>query len=565
MTVLSVLPPYPIFFDSNGAALENGYVHIGAAGLDPVTNPINVYWDAALSIPATQPIRTKGGYYSNSGTPAMVYANSDHSIRVTNSKGSLVYSSANRTERFSSVVVVGIDSSNVSFTPAGAGAVATTAQSKLRESPSVMDFLDPNDVDGTTDNAAGIRAALAEYAGKTIKVPEGTYALKTTSGGAYLTLSSYGTTLDFDRNAKFLFDDAATIGINITAQSCKVRNGMLWGTNTSTPTLTAINVTGAYAVIQNNNIAYSAIGTAVPGSYVIKHVENTYAGCDRYLYTSGSCADIESFKNTYGTTSIGSNPAVEIAGSGGADLHDYWELQGTSKLSLKCTSGAQRVLVRGKFFDSGGIEVGSNVNARIDAEIVDSYTSNICVNIVSGGSADLTGSYINGNGITGGVEAINADGTLIMGSGNISDFQTAMDINAAVSVGDVLISQCTTGVDIATAASGKVGPLTFSGCTTNIVRTTSSTVSLPDAWSGSATYNPPSLVDGDGATTSVTATGARLGDFASASFSLDMQGIQLDAWVSAADTVSVRFQNETGGTIDLGSGTLRVKVSGKTI
>jgi hypothetical protein len=44
------------------------------------------------------------------------------------------------------------------------------------------------------------------------------------------------------------------------------------------------------------------------------------------------------------------------------------------------------------------------------------------------------------------------------------------------------------------------------------------------------------------------------------SFSLDLQGITVTAYVSAANTVSVRFQNESGGTLDLGSGTLRVRV-----
>jgi hypothetical protein len=73
---------------------------------------------------------------------------------------------------------------------------------------------------------------------------------------------------------------------------------------------------------------------------------------------------------------------------------------------------------------------------------------------------------------------------------------------------------------------------------------------------GSATYDPANLVDGAGATTTVTVTGAALGDIAQASFSLDLQGITLTAWVSAANTVSVRFQNETGGAIDLASGTL---------
>jgi hypothetical protein len=77
---------------------------------------------------------------------------------------------------------------------------------------------------------------------------------------------------------------------------------------------------------------------------------------------------------------------------------------------------------------------------------------------------------------------------------------------------------------------------------------------------GSATYDPPSLADGAGTTTTVTVTGASLGDFAVASFSLDLQGIVATAYVSGANTVSVRFQNESGGVLDLSSGTLRVLV-----
>lgn len=77
---------------------------------------------------------------------------------------------------------------------------------------------------------------------------------------------------------------------------------------------------------------------------------------------------------------------------------------------------------------------------------------------------------------------------------------------------------------------------------------------------GSTTYDPPSLADGAGTTTTVTVTGAVLGGFASCSFSLDTQGIMLIPWVSGADTVSVRFQNESGGTLDLASGTLKARV-----
>lgn len=83
---------------------------------------------------------------------------------------------------------------------------------------------------------------------------------------------------------------------------------------------------------------------------------------------------------------------------------------------------------------------------------------------------------------------------------------------------------------------------------------------LSTVLSGSATFDPPSLVDGQGTTTTVTVTGAALGGFARVSFSLDLQGITVTAYVSAANTVAVRFQNESGGTLDIASGTLRARV-----
>lgn len=80
-----------------------------------------------------------------------------------------------------------------------------------------------------------------------------------------------------------------------------------------------------------------------------------------------------------------------------------------------------------------------------------------------------------------------------------------------------------------------------------------------------ATYDPPNLADGAGTTTTVAVSGAQLGDAVACSFSADLQGITMTAWVSAADTVSIRFQNESGGAIDLASGTIRVWVNPRTV
>jgi hypothetical protein len=77
---------------------------------------------------------------------------------------------------------------------------------------------------------------------------------------------------------------------------------------------------------------------------------------------------------------------------------------------------------------------------------------------------------------------------------------------------------------------------------------------------GSETYDAASLVDGAGTTNDVTVTGAVLGDFAMASLGVSAAGITVTAYVSAADTVSVRVQNESGGTLDLASTTLTALV-----
>lgn len=85
-------------------------------------------------------------------------------------------------------------------------------------------------------------------------------------------------------------------------------------------------------------------------------------------------------------------------------------------------------------------------------------------------------------------------------------------------------------------------------------------MSRMSGFTASATWNPASILDGDEAAVEVTVPGARLGDFAFASFSLDVADLSLSADVTAADTVTAVLHNSTGGTVDLGSGTLRVKV-----
>lgn len=88
-----VQSPYPVYADTNGTPLENGYIYIGAENQNPITNPINVYWDIDLQYPAAQPIRTVAGSPNRNGSPASVYCTSPYSVIVKNKNGIQVYSS----------------------------------------------------------------------------------------------------------------------------------------------------------------------------------------------------------------------------------------------------------------------------------------------------------------------------------------------------------------------------------------------------------------------------------------------------------------------------------------
>jgi hypothetical protein len=155
MTALSVQPPFPILTDIDGQPLEDGFIFIGVVNLAPIANPITVYWDAALTVTATQPIRTRGGYPMNAGVPGRLYVNTDYSIQVQNRNGSVVYTSLDNNGPLGGGTISSVD---VTFLQAGTSAVLRTAQAKMRDEVSVLDFGAVGN--GVTDDTAAIQAAL---------------------------------------------------------------------------------------------------------------------------------------------------------------------------------------------------------------------------------------------------------------------------------------------------------------------------------------------------------------------------------------------------------------------
>ena len=208
MTTLSIQPPFPLITDIDGQPLEDGYIWIGVANLPPIGNPIAVYWDAALTIPAALPVRTRGGYPVNAGTPARLYVGSDYSILVQNKNGSTLYSAPDgASDRFSAA--------QISFLQAGLGAVVRTAQSKLRDVVSVKDFGAVGD--GVTDDTAAFTDALAVNASfLEVYIPEGTYRL-----ASPIIINRQNLTLTGANRSSTLYPDTG-----VTAIEVAVANGV---------------------------------------------------------------------------------------------------------------------------------------------------------------------------------------------------------------------------------------------------------------------------------------------------------------------------------------------------
>lgn len=161
-----------------------------------------------------------------------------------------------------------MSSANVTYLPAGTGAVLTTAQTKLRETVSVKDFGAVGD--GVTNDTAAIQAAVDACftSGQTVYVDAGTYAV--TSIKVYP-----NTILEFDANATFK----------------QTANGFAIRTSTS-PSVTVPNTSVLYAKILNARIdmnSCTGAGIFLEGaqSCVVDNAVITNVGSGTFTYNDG--------------------------------------------------------------------------------------------------------------------------------------------------------------------------------------------------------------------------------------------------------------------------------------
>lgn len=82
-----------------------------------------------------------------------------------------------------------------------------------------------------------------------------------------------------------------------------------------------------------------------------------------------------------------------------------------------------------------------------------------------------------------------------------------------------------------------------------------------DFWAVKATINADSLTTGTNDTDTVTVPGVALGDIVlGVSLGVDLAGLQVTAYVSGSNTVTVIFNNITAGTVNLAETSIKFMV-----
>ena len=84
----SIFPGYRIF-----SGIDDGYLYLGRENKNPISDPVDVFWDQEMLYPAAQPIRVLNGSVLNNGIPAALYLAVNCSLLVLDSRGEILLSS----------------------------------------------------------------------------------------------------------------------------------------------------------------------------------------------------------------------------------------------------------------------------------------------------------------------------------------------------------------------------------------------------------------------------------------------------------------------------------------
>jgi hypothetical protein len=441
--MLATAPPFAFYPDTNGTPLDNGSVYFGVANGNPETSPITVYWDAAGTQPASQPIKTYGGLLYRNGTPATVYASGDYSMTVRNKAGASVYYVASSASVSNdSGLQAQIDTLKSTQGPGQIGfdysaSYSTGTLGKLLQGLAVNVKAAPYNAkcDGSTDDTAAVNAALA--ANSLVYIPPGTCIVSSLSVPSGVTVFGAGSAtiikqkvasqfnhvfncatrngitirdLTIDGNGNAQPSGEHMHGINLQdAQDCKVLNVTVHDCNgdciyiasTTNSILTQRILVEGCTVY---NLGRQGICVAEYGARKIKIVNND-GRVGTYVTTSTSHGnpihlEIDTQPSVYvGDVTIQGNQISEAGITVGGNFSNLSIIGNTVRGSSVPTTGLFGLIALISPFEvtiSGNVLVGDGVTALSGIYIQDAGASgaaSVYNIVVTGNSIDKTGSH----------------------------------------------------------------------------------------------------------------------------------------------------------------------------
>jgi hypothetical protein len=235
MVTFNVLPPFPVFFGRDGKPLEAGYVFIGELNQNPEDEEQEkaIFWDAALTIPAAQPVRTIGGYPSRAGSPSQVFVDGKFSLTVRDKNMQMVYTVGDAAALNPDAILTAADVvlAEAAAAIAVAAAVdaetakdgAETAETNAAASAAAAATSETN-AETAEDNAAASAAAALVSEGNAAASETATEALFEDFDTRYLGAKASAPTLDNEGNAL----QTGAVYFNSTSDTLFVWDGAAW-------------------------------------------------------------------------------------------------------------------------------------------------------------------------------------------------------------------------------------------------------------------------------------------------------------------------------------------------
>lgn len=480
----------------------------------------------------------------------------------------------------------GSGSSMIGFTQSGAGSVPRTAQEKMRERLSVKDFGALGNWNGSTgaDDTAAIQAAIeaARTVGAgVVHVPKGRYRIT-----APLVMYT-GITLEGDGQDHFMGSLIEKTTHTVGTGSSRARNGTIydnyavdsiisiWHEDTTSGTFYSYNVGlrglrligvgndfGVFAprlsqsILEHLLILNVNVGFRTFDAWLVRHSNFTQQG----VSVGWQHADDGSAAGT-GTSAIFEHCWINFDKST-REPSEGWDLYGLVYSSFistavdNCIRNDNGIPTCYKFHSCKGISMHGCGAENGRAQIIQAENSRI--NVTS-----MLAMMMSAN------PAWSTAAALFITSSVIT--YTACDFfpySPGAGIFNQIVQNFTRQVEVESSMpTGGADFISYSGGSTRTLLNTGDIIVADASGShsmikriASKTYDPFTLSDGQGLTTTISFPGVVMGDFVVASFDQDLQSVTVTAYVSADGTVSVRMQNESGAGIDIPSGTLRVAI-----